>query len=711
MDHENEVPNGEDDIDSDQFRRLVDSIEDYAIIILDKEGRVCSWNKGAVHINGYSKSEIIGKNFSVFYSREAAENKVPLLELEDARINGIHAEEDWRFRKDGSRFWANIVLTALYDQSGNLQGYTKITKDMTERKRLEERFRQVVESAPNAMIMINSLGRIEMVNRQTEKLFHYTRIELVGQLVEILVPERFRHDHPKKRGSFFGEPVSRPMGAGRDLFGRRKDGSEFPVEIGLNPIETDDGLMVLSSIVDISERKRLEERFRRVVESAPNAMVMINERGRIEMVNTQTERLFGYARSEMLGNLVEILVPERFRHGHPEKRGSFFGEPNSRPMGAGRDLFGRRKNGSEFPVEIGLNPIETEDGLMVLSSIVDISERKRLEERFRRVVESAPNAMVMINEHGRIEMVNAQAERLFEYSRSEMLGNLVEMLVPERFRTGHPEKRTMFFGDPHSRPMGAGRDLFGRRKNGSEFPVEIGLNPIDTEEGVMVLSSIVDISDRRQKEEKIQAALKEKDLLLGEIHHRVKNNLQVIHSLLNLQSSLISDATVKGMLMDSQNRIQSMALIHQTLYQSNDFASVDFSGFLDALIPTLVTSYGVSDQKIEVTINAGSVSLPINSAIPCGLLINELITNALKHAFPNNTNGEITVTFSRLKGNRVLLIIADDGVGIPDALDINNVESLGLRLVSLLSQQLEGTLAIHRRDPTRFTIEFPVVFS
>ncbi|MES2049297.1 MAG: PAS domain S-box protein, partial [Pseudomonadota bacterium] len=180
----------------------------------------------------------------------------------------------------------------------------------------------------------------------------------------------------------------------------------------------------------MTERKRLEERFRRVVESAPNAMVMINARGRIEMVNAQAERVFDYSRAEMLGQMVEMLVPERFRHAHPGKREMFFGDPKSRPMGAGRDLFGRRKDGSEFPVEIGLNPIETEDGMMVLSSIVDISERKRLEERFRRVVESAPNAMVMINARGRIEMVNAQAERVFDYSRAEMLGQMVEMLVP-----------------------------------------------------------------------------------------------------------------------------------------------------------------------------------------------------------------------------------------------------------------------------------------
>jgi|ERR1700730_7432345 PAS domain S-box-containing protein len=170
-----------------------------------------------------------------------------------------------------------------------------------------------------------------------------------------------------------------------------------------------------------------------------------------------------------------------------------------------------------------------------LQNRVSIEEiLKKSEARFRQVVESAPNAMVMINHRGVIEMVNAQAERVFGYERREMLGQSVEMLVPDRFRRNHPSLRNSFFSAPVSRPMGAGRDLYGLRKDGSEFPVEIGLNPIETEEGSMVLSAIVDISDRKHKEESIQSALREKDILLGEIHHRVKNNLQIVHSLLGL---------------------------------------------------------------------------------------------------------------------------------------------------------------------------------
>lgn len=326
------------------------------------------------------------------------------------------------------------------------------------------------------------------------------------------------------------------------------------------------------------------------------------------------------------------------------------------------------------------------------------------EERFRRVVEYAPSAMIMIDTLGRIEMVNIQAESVFGYERQDMLGQSIEMLLPERFRSQHPHLREAFFAEPKSRPMGVGRDLYARRKDGSEFPVEIGLNPIETNEGAKVLSAIVDISDRKQKETAVRAALHEKELLLGEIHHRVKNNLQIVDSLLDLQSSRIDDPSAKESLRDSQNRIRSMAMIHQALYQSHDFARVDFSGIVDSLVPTLVTSYNLSD-RVKVEITSDAVHLPINVAIPCGLIINELVTNALKHAFPNESDGIISLQLHPLADDRVELSVGDNGVGIPEDLSLEQSETLGLQLVQLLALQIHGNLTI-QRQPVKFTLTF-----
>lgn len=333
---------------------------------------------------------------------------------------------------------------------------------------------------------------------------------------------------------------------------------------------------------------------------------------------------------------------------------------------------------------------------------------EKSEARFRRVVEYSPSAMVMVRADGLIEMVNAQAERMFGYPREELLGLPVEVLVPERFRHGHPGHRRSFFSRPQSRPMGAGRDLYGLRRDGTEFPVEIGLNPIETEDGTMVLSAIVDISDRKSREERIQAALKEKDILLGEIHHRVKNNLQVVHSLLDLQSGRIDDETARRLLVESQNRIKSMALIHQTLYESHDFRLVDFRSFLDTLVPVLVSSYSTDPGAVAFEISADEVLLPIDAAIPCGLIVNELISNALKHAFPHGRHGAVRVVLARSGDEEVLLSVADDGVGLPTGVDLENSGTLGLQLVSLLSEQIGAAMAVSRAGPTRFELRFRV---
>lgn len=253
----------------------------------------------------------------------------------------------------------------------------------------EDIFRKIVEASPNAIVLINKEGRIVLVNAQTEKLFGYSREELTGQHVELLIPERFRKNHSEYRDTFVERPSARPMGAGRDLYGLHKNGTEIPVEIGLSPFQSGTELFTLGSIIDITERKRAEHMFRQVVESSPNAIILIDRQGKIKLINLQMEILFGYKRNELLGETIEKIIPERFRKNIPIQLNEYFENPFQRPIGSENEIYGVRKDGSEVPVEIGLTPIETEQGLMVLGSIIDLTEIKRQAAKKRDEEEQA----------------------------------------------------------------------------------------------------------------------------------------------------------------------------------------------------------------------------------------------------------------------------------------------------------------------------------
>jgi len=444
------------------------------------------------------------------------------------------------------------------------------------------------------------------------------------------------------------------------------------------------------------------------VEASPSGMVMTDSEGKIVIVNSMTEKLFGYSRQELIGNSLEILIPERFRHRHPDYRQSYINESKSRPMGHGRDLYGLHKSGKEFPVEVGLNPIETKHGTFVLAAIVDITDRKYAEEMIRLAVEASPNGMIMTNCEGTIMMVNTATETLFGYQREELIGQPVEILIPESHRVHHPTLRNNYLKEPSTRAMGHGRDLYGLHKSGKEFPVEVGLNPTPTPRGFMVLASVIDITQRKHQEAQLKAALKEKDLLLSEIHHRVKNNLQIIDSLLGMQSDQLLNDAATSVLKESQSRVRSMAIIHQILYESSDFSHVDFSSIIHSLVSNLSVSYASDSSRIQINTDTDHIHISIDTSIPLGLILNELCINAMKYAFIGKSSGKIDISLKYQGVDKFQMLITDNGVGIPEELDIENTSSLGLQLVQLLSEQISAELIIHRKNPTSFSFTIPL---
>ncbi len=327
-------------------------------------------------------------------------------------------------------------------------------------------------------------------------------------------------------------------------------------------------------------------------------------------------------------------------------------------------------------------------------------------DQFRLALEAAPAGMLIVDPTGRIALANAQIEQLFGYSREELLGQPLEMLVPERLRTPHVASRTQFFSELRARPMGAGRDLYGVRKDGVEIPIEIGLNPLRTPEGMFVLSSVVNLTERKRLEKALRDQLRERDVLLQEIHHRVKNNLQVISSLINLQLGRMPRGPGFEALQECSLRVLAIAHIHEQLYLSKDFTRVPFSDYAQNLTRIVSRAAGDVAQRVQLRHELDPVAIPVDAAIPLGLILSELLTNALKHAFPGERTGSVTVRL-HAQGDEIALSVADDGPGLPDGFDAGGSSSLGMQLVHTLVSQLRGRLSVHSSPAgARFEVVF-----
>ncbi|MFO1030869.1 MAG: histidine kinase dimerization/phosphoacceptor domain -containing protein [Planctomycetota bacterium] len=353
-----------------------------------------------------------------------------------------------------------------------------------------------------------------------------------------------------------------------------------------------------------------------------------------------------------------------------------------------------------------------EDGL------VDSSREERVPagglpsaDMLRQIFDASPSAMLLVAGDGGVRLANVQACRLFGYRGDELVGSSVERLVPERFRAEHPERRRGYFVDPVVRAMGEGRDLFGLRRDGSEVPIEIGLNPIRTSDGTFVLAAIIDISARKRSEAMLRASLLEKETLLREIHHRVKNNMQVVSSLLSLQTNNVEDEKYRALFEECQTRVRTMALIHEKLYSSGNLASLDGGDYVRELVQMLSRSYLPNRSDVRVQVHAEPLVLDVQVAIPIGLILHELITNALKHAFAD-AGGTVQVRLEALGERRGCLEVVDDGRGLPPevAIEKPRTRGLGFRMVQGLVRQIDGDLQVHRAPGSRFRVEFDRAF-
>lgn len=537
----------------------------------------------------------------------------------------------------------------------------------------------MVEAAPHAMILVCREGRILFANREAEKMFGYSRNEMDGCPVEILVPPSFDGLHIRHRESFFKSPEPKTLGTGRDLFALRKDGSVFPVEIGLNPVETPRGTMVVTTVVNLTERKReekklrdSEERFRLTLESIKDhAIFLMDPEGRVMSWNTGAERIKGYKLDEIIGRNYACFYPEdQIAQGLPAEHLRI-----AREQGRFEEENWRvRKDGSQFLGSVIITPMYGDNQeLRGFSKVTrDITERRLAEERFRLAVEAAPNAMIMVDQQGAISYANRQTELLFGYPRQELIGQRLETLVPERFRAAHAVYRQEYFHQPSTRAMGAGRDLYGLRKDGAEIPIEIGLNPISTAEGPLVLASIIDITERIRLTRELQTFEKMSALgvMAAGVAHELNNPIMGVLNFIQYAIKHLDSAhKAAPVLKDAETEIQRCTKIISSLLTfahadkrgENFYRDADLAAVLERVLNRLLPRMEAEGIRLTQSIDPVPVWAKINEGGIEQVLLN-LVSNALD-AMRNSPCKELRIALSRKPG-QVLLTVSDSGAGI-----------------------------------------------
>src|SRR5580700_8626422 len=492
------------------FRNLANNMPQLAWMA-DEKGSIFWYNDRWFEYTGSTLQEMSGWAWRKALHTDHVQRVV------DKITHCFQTGQDWEDTfplrgKDGTYRLFLSKAVPIRNPQGKVLRWFGTNTDIGENKESGAKYRGLLEAAPDAMVVVNQSGEIVLLNVQAEKQFGYHRDELVGQKVKNIIPEGFAERLVADGTRSAAEALAQQIGTGIELIARRKNGSEFPIEIMLSPLESAEGVLVTAAIRDISVRREAEKhlalmegRYRGLLEAAPDAMVVVNPGGKIVLLNVQAEKQFGYRRDELVGQQVKNIIPEGFAERLIADGLRSVEDALAQQIGTGIELIARRKNGSEFPIEIMLSPLESAEGILVTAAIRDISVRREAEKhlalmegRYRGLLEAAPDAMVVVNPRGDIVLLNVQAEKQFGYRRDELVGQKVKNIIPEGFAERLVADGLRSAEDALAQQIGTGIELIARRKNGSEFPIEIMLSPLDSAEGILVTAAIRDISVRRE---------------------------------------------------------------------------------------------------------------------------------------------------------------------------------------------------------------------
>jgi PAS domain S-box-containing protein len=630
--------------------------------------------------------------------------------------------EGWHRRKDGTVFPVELSSSRLSLEGRDL--VISFGQDITLRKKAEEalrlserKYRDIVENAPIGIYRATLDGGFLTVNPAMAHILKYDTPEELIEEVERKGMAEVIFARPERRRDIAAAALAAD---GWNIFEeqfRCKDGSIVTLNLHhrFAPMRNTDAVEFEGFGEDITERKKAEnalreseEKFRVLAETVPPAIVLLQDDGFV-YVNPAMCRITGYSEGELLAMKHWEWAPEDDRDLLRERgRARLRGEPV--PSQYEQRVLTR--DGELRWVIVSAGAVEFKDKPAIIASLLDITEAKRVEEKLRQSEEllvtafrtSLDSASINRMSDGLFLAVNDGFCEITGYSSEEVIGRTsreLNLWVDN-------EDRARLIREMSARGFVTRMEIEFRRKDGSIFYHQMSARRIDIDGVPCMVIVGRDITDQKRADEQLRASLEEKTVLLKEVHHRVKNNLQIISSLLELQSDFIADEESRRFIRESQNRIGAMALVHEKLYQSEIVAFINLGDYIESLTQYLFSTFVKDREAIGLTVEVEDVHLAIDEAIPCGLIVNELVSNALKHAFPNGVKGEIAVRCRSGKDGWVKVTVSDTGIGLPAGFDIENTESLGLQLVTMLVKQLRGSMRlVTENGGTAVMVSFP----
>jgi PAS domain S-box-containing protein len=692
----------------------------YAVTVTDLKGEIIDLSRETLKLHGYSRTdELLGKNaFKLIAPKDrerASQN------MEKTLKKGLVANLEYTLlKKDGTRFLGELDASLIRDSRGKPKAFIATTRDVTKQreaeiaiKRSEERYKALFERSLYCVFVHDFEGRFLDANDAALNLLGYKRKDVLSlRLSSFLDKEQMplalkTMDEIKKSGSQ-RKPTQYRL--------RRRDGEYVWVETEASLIyEQEIPYAILGIAREITEQKKAEEalresekKYRNIFESLSDVYYRTDREGMITEISLSVWAQAGYDPEEVIGHPVTDFYRD------PSAREEFTQKLKETGSVNDYELQLLAKDGRVIEVSVSSHIVFDDEGhpVGVEGVLRDITARKRAEEalreseeKYRTMVEHSVQGIVIFQDF-RVVYANKALADIIGYKVKELMSlssDKIRVLV-------HPEDQDLVWGRMRDRL--AGNQVPPRyevrviRKDGSIIWLEMISNRIEYQGKPAIQAAIIDITDRKQAEERIKASLKEKEVMLREIHHRVKNNMQIILSLLRIQSRVVKDSATREMFKQSQNRIRSMALIHEALYKSEDLAKIDFSDYISRMTTHLLSLYREDLGEVSINQEAEGIFIDINRAIPCGLVISELVSNSLKHAFPDRRRGQIVIRMKRDKKDKHTLTVKDTGVGFPESLDFREAETLGLQLVTDLVAQLNGTIGMEKKDGTEFIVKF-----